>query len=301
MSLATGHQSLDLLFSAPNRDLELVFFGGEPLLRWDLVKELCDTAAEKAMSQGRNFSVQITTNAWALTDEMLADMVRWNTHVQLSLDGDSEIQNLQRRPYRSDGDSYSRGPASHLEEFHAMGLDYRVIMVVSPNHVERMAASFFHLMDLGVRRIQVNYAIGMPWNVASCTQYAAAWAEIAERLESHWKSGGVLDVVNLRERVTSLRNNLHITVDYDGSIYGGNAFLVQKTEGDQFKLGHLNDRQAWHRYLVDGRTDADVFAHWKRPAGVDQATRVGGVEAAFVRHMQARHPKRLGGRQQRSY
>jgi sulfatase maturation enzyme AslB (radical SAM superfamily) len=301
MSENVGYQSLDLLFSAPNRDLELVFFGGEPLMRWDLVRDLCDTAVERAKQEGRTIAVQITTNAWALTEEYINDMLRWNTFVQLSLDGDPETQNSQRRPYLEKGDSYTRGPASNIDKFHEAGVDYGVIMVVAPKRVERMAANFFHLMDLGVRQIQLNYAIGTSWDLEACEHYADAWATIAERLEAHWAAGGTLDVVNLRERVASVRNNLHMTVDFDGTIYGGNNFLFQKTNREEFALGHLDDRRAWHRYMVDGRSDADVFNNWKRPASADEAFRVGSVHASFVRHMQARHPERLGGRQQRSY
>jgi hypothetical protein len=56
----------------------------------------------------------------------------------------------------------------------------------------------------------------------------------------------------------------------------------------------LDEHHGWHRYMVDGKSDADVFSNWKRRASVEETTRVGAVEASYVRWMQGRHPQRLG-------
>lgn len=300
MDDAVGDDALDLLFSAPTHRLSLAFFGGEPLLRWPLVSRLCDAAVARAESEGRILDVQITTNAWALTEAQIIHMAKWNTHLQLSLDGDPATQNAQRKPRTGEGDSYTRGPATHLDALHRHGLDYRVIMVVSPSNVDDMVHNFGHLMKLGVRCIQLNYAIGIPWSIAATQAYAAGLAQIGETVEIHWAAGGALDFVNLREAPVSVRNNLHVTVDFDGGVYGGNAFLVQASGREKFRLGSLSDGHSWHRYMVDGKTDADVFANWKRRASVDETTRVGSVEASYVRWMQARHPDRLGVDHRRS-
>jgi len=300
MDDVVGMESLDLLFSAPNPDLCLAFFGGEPLLRWPLVRRLCDAATERARAEGRNLSIQLTTNAWALTEEIAAAMAKWNLHLQLSLDGDEETQNAQRKPWGGSGDSYERGPAKHIESMHKYGVNYQVIMVVTPKNVSDMARNFQHLIDIGARCVQLNYAIGIPWSVEAAEKYAEGLQAISERVEAVWAGGGELDWVNVRETVTAVRNNLHVTVDFDGSVYGGNAFLFQAVSREEFLLGELKDRQSWHRYMVDGRSDADVFAHWKRRATVVETTRVGSVVASFVRWMQARHPKRLGQHKTRS-
>ena len=300
MTDAVGDDALDLLFSAPTHRLTLAFFGGEPLLRWPLVSRLCDAAVDRALAEGREVDVQITTNAWALTEAQIIHMVQWNTHLQLSLDGDPATQNAQRKPRSGEGDSYARGPAHHLDALHRHGLDYRMIMVVSPANVSDMVSNFEHLMDLGVRCIQLNYAIGIPWNVAAAEAYATGLAQIGERVEAHWSAGGVLDWVNLREAPVKVRNNLHVTVDFDGGVYGGNAFLVQAAGREAFLLGALSDGHSWHRYMADGKTDADVFANWKRRASLEETHRVGSVEVSYVRWMQARHQDRLGMHHTRS-
>jgi sulfatase maturation enzyme AslB (radical SAM superfamily) len=300
MDDVVGMESLDLLFSAPSPDLCLAFFGGEPLLRWPLVRRLCDAATERARSEGRTLSIQLTTNAWALTEEIASAMAKWNIHLQLSLDGDEATQNAQRKPWGGAGDSYERGPAKHIESMHKYGVNYQVIMVVTPKNVSDMARNFQHLIDLGARCVQLNYAIGIPWSVEAAEQYAEGLQAISERVEAVWADGGEFDWVNVRETVTAVRNNLHVTVDFDGSIYGGNAFLFQAVSREEFLLGELKDRHSWHRYMVDGRSDADVFAHWKRRATVVETTRVGSVVASFVRWMQARHPERLGQHKTRS-
>lgn len=293
MSPEVGHAALDVLLSAPTPQLELAFFGGEPLLRWELVRELCDRGTAEAEAQGRHLRVQITTNAWAMTEDILDDLARWDSHVQLSLDGDPSIQNQQRRP-REAGDSYLRGPAAHLPGVHARGIDYRVIMVVTPKTAPHMAESFAHLLSLGARCIQLNYAIGIPWEAEDCAVYARGLQAIGQQIEAAWQAGRELTIINLEEPASAVRNNLHVTVDFDGTVYGGNAFLVQAARREQFALGHVDDGHAWHRYLADGKTDADIFANWKRRASLENTLRIGRVEASFVRFMQRRHAERLG-------
>lgn len=292
MSQPVGESALELLFSAPTPTVELAFFGGEPLLRWDLVRSLCNQAHARAQQEGRAFRMQVTTNAWAMSEAVLNDLQRWNSHVQLSLDGDSALQNRQRRP-RTGGDSYAQGPAKWLPEMHARGIDYRVIMVITPDSVGQMAESFAHVLSLGARCIQLNYAIGIPWDQEACAAYAKGLQAIGAQIESVWENGGSLSIINLQEPATAVRNNLHVTVDFDGTIYGGNAFLVQAAHRERFALGHVDDGHGWHRYMADGKTDADIFALWRRRASLANTRRVGNVEASFVRFMQARHPGRL--------
>ena len=172
---------------------------------------------------------------------------------------------------------------------HARGIDYRVIMVITPDSVGQMAESFAHVLSLGARCIQLNYAIGIPWDQDACAAYAKGLQAIGAQIESVWENGGSLSIINLQELATAVRNNLHVTVDFDGTIYGGNAFLVQAAHRERFALGHVDDGHGWQRDMADGKTDADIFALWRRRASLANTRRVGNVEASFVRFMQARH------------
>jgi uncharacterized radical SAM superfamily Fe-S cluster-containing enzyme len=301
MTLDVAERSLDLLFSAPTETVQLAFFGGEPFLRWDLLKHTCAEAQHRATRQGRRLQIQITTNGWAITEAMVDTLGAYDIEFQLSVDGNAKTQNAQRKARLSGGDSYRRGPANKVSWFRSRGIAHSAIMVVPPAATGQMVANFQHLVDLGFESIQLNYAIGAPWEASECRAFADGLHGISGILERAWSGGRPIQLVNLQETVRRVRNNLHVTVDHDGRIYGGNAFLFQAAEREAFVLGHLQDNHGWHRYMVDGKTDEEVFAHWKRRASVQVTQRIGAVEADFVRWMQARHPNLVEGDQRQAY
>ena len=75
MSLEVGKQALDFLIehSHGRRNLEVDFFGGEPLMNWDMVKELVAYAREREKETGKNFRFTLTTNG-ELVDDYVIDI-----------------------------------------------------------------------------------------------------------------------------------------------------------------------------------------------------------------------------------
>ncbi|SHJ87654.1 thioether cross-link-forming SCIFF peptide maturase [Tepidibacter formicigenes] len=107
MSYEVGKKSLDFLIenSGNRRNLEVDFFGGEPLMNWDVVKKLVEYGNEKAKDKGKNFRFTITTNGVLLDDEKI-EYINKNMHnVVLSLDGRKKVHN-DMRPTLNDKGSY---------------------------------------------------------------------------------------------------------------------------------------------------------------------------------------------------
>ena len=109
MSFEVGKRALDFLIenSGKRRNLEVDFFGGEPLMNWDVVKELVQYARSIEKEHGKNFRFTLTTNGVLIDDEVIEFSNKEMSNVVLSLDGRKEIHARLRVDYAGNG-SYER-------------------------------------------------------------------------------------------------------------------------------------------------------------------------------------------------
>ena len=98
MSSEVGKAAIDFIIksSGKRRNLEVDFFGGEPLMNFDVVKDIVEYAREKEKLYDKNFRFTITTNGILLNDE-IQEYINKNMHnVVISLDGRKEINDMMR-------------------------------------------------------------------------------------------------------------------------------------------------------------------------------------------------------------
>ena len=93
--------------SGTRRNLEVDFFGGEPLMNWDVVKRLVEYARSVEKAHNKNFRFTLTTNGMLIDDDVIDFANREMSNVVLSLDGRREIHDLTRVDYAGNG-SYER-------------------------------------------------------------------------------------------------------------------------------------------------------------------------------------------------
>ena len=105
MSLEVGKQALDFLVvnSGSRRNLEVDFFGGEPLMNFDVVKQLVAYARELEKTHNKNFRFTLTTNGMLIDDDVIDFANRECSNVVLSLDGRREIHDRFRVDYAGRG------------------------------------------------------------------------------------------------------------------------------------------------------------------------------------------------------
>ncbi|OZV10705.1 thioether cross-link-forming SCIFF peptide maturase [Tissierella sp. P1] len=105
MSLEVGKKALEYLVknSGSRRNLEVDFFGGEPLMNFNLVKDLINYGRELEKKYNKNFRFTITTNGILLDDEKI-DYINENmSNVVLSLDGRKEVNDNMRKTISGEG------------------------------------------------------------------------------------------------------------------------------------------------------------------------------------------------------
>ena len=109
MSFEVGKQALDFLIqnSGTRTNLEVDFFGGEPLMNWDVVKELVAYARTQEEPHHKKFRFTLTTNGMLIDDGVIDFANREMSNVVLSLDGRKEIHDRLRVDYAGNG-SYDR-------------------------------------------------------------------------------------------------------------------------------------------------------------------------------------------------
>ena len=105
MDLETGKRALDFLIenSGTRRNLEVDFFGGEPLLNFEVVKQLVMYAREIEGKHNKNFRFTLTTNGMLIDDDVIDFANREMSNVVLSLDGRREIHDRFRVDYAGNG------------------------------------------------------------------------------------------------------------------------------------------------------------------------------------------------------
>ena len=105
MSFEVGKRALDFLVenSGTRHNLEVDFFGGEPLLNWDVCKQLVAYARSIEKEAGKNFRFTLTTNGVLLDDEVTEFANKEMNNVVLSLDGRKEVHDRYRVDYAGNG------------------------------------------------------------------------------------------------------------------------------------------------------------------------------------------------------
>ena len=105
MSFETGKRALDFLIenSGTRTNLEVDFFGGEPLMNWQVVKDLVKYARSIEKEHNKNFRFTLTTNGVLVDDEVIDFANKEMSNVVLSLDGRKEIHDAYRVDYNGQG------------------------------------------------------------------------------------------------------------------------------------------------------------------------------------------------------
>lgn len=263
MSERTLTRALGLLLSSEREHLTLQFFGGEALLEWGLVQTAITTGAALARARGKTLDFVLSSNGWSLDESKLQWLAGHPVKLELSLDGARATQ-LRYRPAAKAGvDSYDNGIAPRAAAILRSGLAYDVIMVVHPETAPLLAENFQHIAGLGFRRIQINPALGKKWSNEAKASLATQLHELARFLGERPD----LTLVNAEHPPMPMRLNGEITVDWDGTVYAGNAFLHETENKHHFRRGHLDDLHNFDRYWMDAPTNQELL-DWSYPRDI---------------------------------
>ena len=171
MSYEVGKRALDFLVeSSGNRtNLEVDFFGGEPLMNWDVVKQLVAYARSIEPETGKHFRFTLTTNGVLLDDEVTDFCNREMHNVVLSLDGRPEVNDRFRVDVAGNG-SYKR-IVPNFQRFVQKRGDKEYYMRGTYTHYNTdFTRDLFHMADLGFDRLSMEPVVCPPDDPCALTE-----------------------------------------------------------------------------------------------------------------------------------
>ena len=163
MSMETAKRAIDFLVenSGNHVNLEVDFFGGEPLLNWDVVKGTVAYARSIEKEHGKNFRFTLTTNGVGLNDEVMEFANREMHNVVLSLDGRKETHDRLRKFVDGRG-SYDVIVPKFQEFVKRRGdKEYYMRGTFTHDNVD-FTKDLFHMVDLGFDRLSMEPVVCDP-------------------------------------------------------------------------------------------------------------------------------------------
>lgn len=163
MSFEVGKQALDFLVknSGTRKNLEVDFFGGEPLVNFDVVKQLVKYARSIEKETGKHFRFTLTTNGMLLDDDVIDFLNKEMNNVVLSLDGRKEINDAKRKKINGEGSYDIIVPKFQNFVKKRGNKEYYMRGTFTRNNLD-FTKDIFHMADLGFKELSMEPVVSSP-------------------------------------------------------------------------------------------------------------------------------------------
>ncbi len=171
MSFEVGKRALDFLIenSGNRKNLEVDFFGGEPLMNFDVVKRLVEYARSIEKKHNKNFRFTLTTNGVLIDDDVIDFCNREMNNVVLSLDGRKEVHDRLRKDYKGNG-SYDLIVPKFQEFVEKRGDKSYYIRGTYTHKNTDFTNAIFHMADLGFKELSMEPVVCAPGEEYALTE-----------------------------------------------------------------------------------------------------------------------------------
>ncbi|MBQ2955400.1 MAG: thioether cross-link-forming SCIFF peptide maturase [Clostridia bacterium] len=261
MSFEVGKRALDFLIenSGTRRNLEVDFFGGEPLMNFDVVKQLVAYARSIEKEKGKNFRFTLTTNGMLIDDDVIEFANKECSNVVLSLDGRKEIHDRYRVDYAGNGSWEKIVPKFQKLVEARGGKDYYMrgtFTHANPDFLKDIQ----QMLDLGFTELSMEPVVCAPGDPSALTEedkpiVMEQYEKLAELMRKHDKEGKpftfyhyMIDLTGgpcIYKRISGCGSGTeYMAVTPWGDLYPCHQFVGE----EKFKLGNI-----W-----DGVTNTDI-------------------------------------------
>jgi len=171
MSFETGKRAIDFLIenSTGHTNLDIDFFGGEPLMNWDVVKRLVSYGREVEKIHNKNIRFTLTTNGMLLDDEVTEFCNREMHNVVLSLDGRKEVHDRFRKDYSGNG-SYDAILPKFLDFVKKREDKSYYVRGTYTHHNTDFFNDIIHMADLGFKELSMEPVVCSPEDICALTE-----------------------------------------------------------------------------------------------------------------------------------
>ena len=266
MSYEVGKRALDFLVkNSGNRvNLEVDFFGGEPLMNWQVVKDLVSYGRSLEEPYHKKFRFTLTTNGILLNDEIMEFANKEMANIVLSIDGRKKINDLMR-PYRGGQGSYDTIVPKFQKVAESRNqMNYYVRGTFTRNNLD-FAKDVAHLADLGFKQISVEPVVAEP-----ADDYALREEDLPGLLEEYDRLA--VELLNRRKEGKGV-NFFHFMIDLEGGpcvakrlsgCGSGTEYLAVTPWGDLYPCHQFVGKEEFLMGNVDeGITREDIRDEFK--------------------------------------
>ncbi len=290
----TGRRAIDFLIekSANRENIELDFFGGEPLMAWDTVVETVRYARSIEKQHGKNFRFTITTNGVLLDDEKIDFINREMVNVVLSLDGRRETTDRIRKTLNGKSAYDVIVPKFQKLVSQRGDKDYYVRATFTKYNLD-FTEDVLHMRDLGFEQLSAEpvvtdekepYALSFAELPRIFSEYDRLCEIMANRTEKKFNFFHFM--VDLDQGPCAIKRlrgcgcgNDYVAVDPHGNIFPCHQFVGM----DKWKMGNLYDgtfndeiktyfakthlyskdgcRDCWAKFYCSGGCNANSFIY----------------------------------------
>lgn len=247
MPLEVGKKSIDFLLthSGKRKNLELDFFGGEPLMNFDVVKEVVKYARSKEEEYGKKFRFTITTNGMLLDDDKIDFINKEMYNVVLSLDGRKEV-NDRMRPRVGGQGSFDVIVPKYQKLVEERGEGQHYLRGTFTRENLDFTEDVLEMYNLGFKQLSVEPVVGgedEPY--ALCEEDIPVVCDEYERL-----ADAILEINAAKKKV----NFFHFMIDLTGGpcaikrLRGcgcGNEYVAVTPEGDIYPCHQFVGMDEW--------------------------------------------------------
>ncbi len=209
MTYDVGKKALDFLIanSGNRRNLEVDFFGGEPLMNWQVVKDLVAYGREQEKIHDKHFRFTVTTNGVLLDGEIQEFINQEMDNVVLSLDGRREV-NDRMRPFRNGKGSYDLIVPKFQELAESRGQERYYVRGTFTRENLDFSNDILHFADLGFRQMSIEPVVG-----DESDPYAIRGEDLPVIMEEYDK---LAKIMIEREKSGKGFNFFHFMIDLEG-------------------------------------------------------------------------------------
>ena len=246
MSLETGKRVIDFLIenSKGRKKLDIDFFGGEPLLNWNVVKDIVSYARKKERENGKEFRFTLTTNGMLINEDVIEFTTKEMHNVVLSLDGRRKVNDAVRRFPDGRGSYDTVLPKIKKLVDARDGKGYYIRGTYTRDNLD-FAKDILHMADLGFEELSLEPVVARPGAPLALTnddlptlfeQYESLAAEMIRRKKEargftfyHYK----LDLTGgpcIYKRLAGCGvGTEYLAVTPDGDLYPCHQFIGEKS------------------------------------------------------------------------
>ncbi|MDR1664241.1 MAG: thioether cross-link-forming SCIFF peptide maturase [Clostridiales bacterium] len=255
MSAGTGKKAIDFLInsSGARRHLEVDFFGGEPMLNFNAVKEIVAYGREREKEAGKEFRFTLTTNGTLLTEADYAFINEQMDNVVLSIDGRREVHDRMRKNADSDIGSYESILPKLLQMANSRKNLKHYVRGTYTRYNLDFSKDVLHLADAGFKNISVEPAVAPPTEgyaltpedvPALCAEYEKLAAEMLEREKRgrafrffHFEIDPEAGPCAIKRATGCGAGTEYLAVTPEGSLYPCHQFVSESA----FRVGSLDE------------------------------------------------------------